>query len=95
MISMDLTTSPMTYFELWSHGFKILITWGITTHVSKATIQIAILSERIGIGKCCINGPSVSDKNKLVGKTPHKVAIAIFHLGGGTGERNHASRPVS
>src|SRR5438094_7040914 len=70
------------------------VTSGMTTQVRRATMQ-PLKTTLLGInGQGRIAAPSVRFKIAAVGKTPTKVAKAIFQRGGGLcGERNHASSP--
>src|SRR6266849_1690768 len=72
------------------------VTSGITTQVKRATTQALKTALLITKGQERINGPMVRFKTMATGKTPRKVAAAIFHRGGGLCvERNHASSPCS
>src|SRR6059036_2226991 len=91
----------MRLARLTSHGCSLEIqprsarvTSGMTNQVRRATIQpLKTMLLRIN-GQGRIAAPSVRFKIAAVGKTPRKVATAIFQRGGGLcGERNHASSP--
>src|SRR3989442_3353206 len=79
-----------------NHRCRIRVTSGITAQVKSATTQALKTALLIMKGQERITGPRVRFKTIATGKTPRKVATAIFHRGGGLcGERNHASRPCS
>jgi len=66
----------------------------MTAHVSRTTIQALNTAPLRRKFHRRIAGPSVRFRNTAIGKTPANVATAIFHCGGGFGERNHRLRVV-
>src|SRR5207247_8985823 len=75
---------------------KSRVTTGITAQDRSATTKALKTALRGTNGHSLMTGPRVRFKIIASGKTPRKVATAIFHRGGGSsGERNHASSPCS
>src|SRR5438094_5548898 len=66
---------------------------GMTAQVRSTTMQAleTAFLRRNSHGR--IAGTRVTFRTVATGKTPRKVAMAIFHRGGGVGERNQASSP--
>ena len=59
------------------------MTAGMTAHESTATTTALKTALRSTKGQSWIHGPSATLRNIETGNTPTKVAMAIFHLGGG------------
>jgi hypothetical protein len=78
-----------------SHGLNNLVTKGMTIHVKIPTISVAVMNNLNGALSSFKNQPVAKYRNRLVGNTPHKVANAIFHLGGAVVDLNQASSPVN
>src|SRR6266568_321307 len=72
---------------------------GITTHVRRLTTQALKTALATTKGQDRITGPRVRFKTIATGKTPRKVATAIFHFGNGRsaapGSVNQLSNPQS
>src|SRR5256885_2297684 len=93
------THSEVLLYLECNHPCRARVITGMTIQVRSATTQAlntALLRMKF---QDRIAGPSVKFKTAATGKTPRKVAMAIFHFGrarkGAPGTVNQLSRPVS